>query len=96
MQTPEAQDSQASRTGNAVTSLQPALEDMTLPLTVVYAQTQLLHRRIESGRIQDVRDCLQALETIERNAGDLAERLKQAHQISAETPVIAGRSPRAS
>jgi hypothetical protein len=81
--TPSDNSSPSSpRSDTGLSSLQAAIENMTVSLTVVYAQTQLLRRRIETGRVEAAVDCLHALETIERHAADLALRLHQAHDES--------------
>lgn len=81
------------RVDNAPVSIQTSIENMNLSLTVLYAQTQLLRRRIETGRIRDARECLRVLETIEQHAGELAQRLRQAHQASIGLSTIV-KSPR--
>jgi hypothetical protein len=73
---------EAPRVDNAPTSVQTAIDNMNLSLTVLYAQTQLLRRRVETGLIRDARECLRVLETIEQHAGDLAQSLRQVHQAS--------------
>jgi predicted RNA-binding protein with EMAP domain len=65
----------------AMTGIARTMEEVRLPLTILSARAQLLHRRIQQGGIVDPRACLEGLVSIQRAAQELEFMFMEIDQL---------------
>jgi predicted RNA-binding protein with EMAP domain len=64
-----------------ITGIARAMEEVRLPLTILSARAQLLHRRIQKGGIVDPHACLESLVSIQRAAQELEFMFMEVDQL---------------